>query len=178
MVCNRCIAAVGKLLSDFRLDADVELGSAEVKSTISPTTLSQIKSRLEQLGFELLDDKESALVEKVKNLVVDLIHSKDNQFSGNLSDYISSEIPKDYGTVSQLFSQTQGTTIEQFYILQKTERVKELLSYGEENLNEIADRLNYSSPSHLSRQFKSVTGMTPSEFRKTHPAHRTALDKL
>lgn len=179
MVCHRCLLAVKQLMDQAGFpDAEVSLGSVVVGRNLSAGELSAIDLQLQDIGFERLDDQESVLIENIKRFIVILVQQQDNQLTGKLSDHLALEFAKDYGSLSELFSQTQGATIEQFYILQKIEKVKELLSYGEENLNQIADRLNYSSPSHLSRQFKSVTGMTPTEFRKTHRHLRIPLDKL
>lgn len=159
------------------LYSNVSLGHATIPDATTPKQLASLKSALETKGFGWLDDKDSQDVEAIKAIVIDLVHNRDNDYKGTLSSVISENLNRDYGMLSHLFSQTTGTTLEQYYILQKIERVKELLSYGEENLNEIADRLQYSSPSHLSRQFKSVTGMTPTDFRKTYN-HRNFIDGI
>ncbi|NMH29204.1 AraC family transcriptional regulator [Flavobacterium silvaticum] len=179
MVCPRCISAVGQVLDQTGItDAKVSLGEIELSEALSENRKNKLKEELQKLGFELLDDKDTQLVERIRTLIIELVYRKDNELSGTLSAYLSSQLNRDYGFLSAVFSQTRGITIEQFYILQKIERVKELLSYGEDNLNEIADRLGYSSPSHLSRQFKATIGMTPSEFRKTHNQLRTSIDNI
>ncbi len=172
MVCARCKMAVRNVLegSGYRLGS-VELGEVEMLSPFDPR---QIDALLKPLGFELLDDKRSRLIERVKTLIIELIYDKNNDLRSNLSDYLADKTRQDYGQVSHVFSQMEGITIEQFYIVQKIERAKELLAYGEMNVNEIADALNYSSAPHLSRQFKKITGMTPGEFRKLRPV-RTGL---
>jgi AraC-like DNA-binding protein len=156
----------------------VELGEAEIHEALSREALLLLDERLKSVGFELLDDRRSRITERVKNLILELIYSKNNELKTNLSDYIAINIGNDYNYISSLFSQQESTTIEQYYILQKIERVKELLVYDEFNLNEIAAMLNYSSPSHLTKQFKKVTGLTPSFFKELKPLKRRPLDNL
>lgn len=179
MVCSRCKMVVKAELEQFGVHPlAVELGEVEIEEILEKPQLSQLNQRFLLLGFELLDDKKSRMIEKVKNLIVDLVHGKDNAIKTNLSDYIASEIGYDYSYISSLFSQHESTTIEQYYVLQKVERVKELLVYDELNLNEIADRLNYSSASHLSKQFKKITGLTPSYFKTLKEQKRRPLENL
>ena len=179
MVCSRCKMVVKAELEQFGVHPlAVELGEVEIEETLGKPQLSQLNQRFLLLGFELLDDKKSRMIEKVKNLIVDLVHGKDNAIKTNLSDYIAFEIGYDYSYISSLFSQHESTTIEQYYVLQKVERVKELLVYDELNLNEIADRLNYSSASHLSKQFKKITGLTPSYFKALKEQKRRPLENL
>ncbi len=144
----------------------VELGEVEMLSAFDVQEISKL---LRPLGFEILDDRKSKLIERVKTLIIELIYDRANELRTNLSDYLAERIGQDYGQISHLFSQSESMTLEQYYIVQKIERVKELLAYGEMNINEIADSLHYSSAPHLSRQFKKITGMTPGEFRKLRP---------
>lgn len=178
MVCDRCKLVVRNTFEGLGFHPEtVELGEVELGQNLSDEQKSSVDKALREFGFELIDDKKTRTVEKIRNLIVDLVHRKDNSLKVNLSDFLASEVNQDYSSLSNLFSQQTGTTIEQFHILQKIERVKELLEYGELNLNEIAYNLNYSSASHLTRQFKKVTGQTPSEFRNSR-GNRTALDRL
>ena len=170
MVCNRCKLAVRSELEKAGFEVGtVELGEVEILNEVNLHTIRKV---LEPLGFELLDDRKSMLIEKVKTLIIELIYNHDNDLRTNLSQYLASGIGQDYSSISQIFSQTESLTIEQYYILQKIERAKELLAYGEMNINEIADTLHYSSAPHLSRQFKKLTGMTPGEFKKLRPVRQ------
>lgn len=179
MVCNRCKMVVRSELEKFGLHPiAVELGEVEIKEVLDQSEQDSLNQKLLALGFELLDDKKSRLVEKVKNLIVDLVHSKNNDLKTNLSAYIATAIGQDYSHISSLFSQHESTTIEQFYTLHRIERIKELIVYDELNLSEIADMLNYSSASHLSKQFKKVTGLAPSYFKNVKQQKRAPLDNL
>jgi len=179
MVCNRCKMVVKSELEKFGLTPiSIELGEVEIVEDLDQTKQNLLNQNLMILGFELLDDKKSRVIEKIKNLIVDLVHSKDNQLKTTLSEYIASAIAQDYSYISNLFSQHESTTLEQYYALQKIERVKELIVYDELNLNEIADLLNYSSASHLSKQFKKVTGLTPSYFKTIKEHKRDPLENL
>nr|WP_235832063.1 AraC family transcriptional regulator [Flavobacterium ranwuense] len=179
MVCNRCIMVVKSELEKFGLHAiSVELGEVEISEDLNKRKEQELNEKLVALGFEIIDDKKSRVVEKVKNLIVELVHFKDNRFKTNLSDYIVAAIGQDYSYISNLFSLQEITTIEQYYILQKIERVKELIVYDEFSLNEIAFQLNYSSASHLSKQFKKVTGLTPTFFKNLKEQKRHPLDNL
>lgn len=156
----------------------VRLG--EVVLTQEPTEKQRVELRgvLESVGFEWIDSKKVRLIEQVKNAIIELVHRNNNDLKSNLSDYISAKVNHDYTYVSNLFSEVESTTVEQYFIAQKIERVKELLVYDELTLNEIADRLNYSSTAHLSAQFKKVTGLTPSHFKRIKENKRKPLDKL
>lgn len=179
MVCDRCLMVVKSELELLGLQlSKVELGFVETVSEISDVKKSEISEKLLSLGFELINDKKSQLAEKIKILIVDLVHHQNNEISINLSDFITNEIPQDYSTLSHLFREEVGTTIEKYFILQKIERVKELLIYDEFSLSEIAFQLNYSSVSYLSNQFKKITGFTPSEFKKLKENKRIQLDQL
>src|SRR5690606_28337477 len=130
------------------------------------------------LGFEVIDDRKSLIIEKIKNIIIDLVHHQDNDTKSNLSDVLSSKLHHDYNYLSNLFSEIEGTTIEKYFIAQKIEKVKELLVYDELSLSEIAFRLNYSSVAYLSNQFKKVTGLTPSHFKQIREDKRKSLDEV
>lgn len=179
MVCNRCIMAVDKAIRDLGLHpVSIVLGEASVLETVPPETLSRLRESLSSLGFELIDDRRSHIIEQIKSEVIRLVHYDDSGLKVNLSEHLSKAIGRDYGSLSKLFSEVTGTTIEKYHIAQKIERAKELLAYGELSLNEIADRLGYSSAAYLSAQFKSVTGLTPSHFRKAGASRRKPLDEV
>lgn len=179
MVCNRCKMVVQSELEKLGLTAiSVELGEVQLSREVSKEMLEQLNNRLLAFGFELIDDRKSRTVEKVKNLITELVHCKQNQIKTNLSDYIVDAIHQDYSYISSLFSQVESKTIEQYYILSKIERVKELIVYDEFTLSEIAFELNYSSTSHLSKQFKKVTGLTVTHFRNLKEQKRQPLDNL
>lgn len=179
MVCNRCIMAVDKVLRDLGLHpVSIVLGEASVLETISPETLSRLRDSLSYLGFELIDDRRSQIIEQIKSEVIRLVHYDGSGLKVNLSEHLSRTIGRDYGSLSKLFSEVTGTTVEKYHIAQKIERAKELLAYGEMSLNEIADLLGYSSAAYLSAQFKSVTGLTPSHFRKAGASRRKPLDEV
>ena len=179
MVCNRCIMAVEHVLARLCLTPlHVELGKAVVQEEPGEAMRARLRTELEKLGFELLDDRRMQLIEQVRTAIVELVHYRDNDLRVNLSDYLTSRLHHDYSALSRLFSEVTGTTIEKYFIAQKIERVKELLVYDELSLGEIADKLNYSSTAHLSAQFKSVTGMTPSRFKQEKRNLRRALDSI
>lgn len=179
MVCNRCKMVVKSELEQLGLfPVTVELGEVELANDPSETQIEILNVRFKELGFELIDDKRSRLIERVKNLVVELIHHSDLELNINLSDFLTQHIPMEYKYLSTLFSEVEGTTIEKFYIAQRIERVKELLVYDELSLSEIADQMGYSSVAYLSTQFKKVTGLTPSHFKTIKEAKRKSLDEL
>ena len=156
----------------------VELGIAEVEGEISTEEKKLLNKHLKRLGFELIDDKKTRLIESIKTTVVELIQNSEEVPKMTFSDYLSEKFHQDYSALSKLFSEVQGVTIEQYVINQKIEKVKELLVYDELSLKEIALQLNYSSVSHLSKQFKKVTGLTPTHFRQVKENKRIPLDKL
>ena len=179
MVCNRCIMVVQNELDKLGLDVkNIKLG--EVTLDKEPTTdeKNKLDKALILLGFELIDDKKSRVIEKIKNVIIDLVHHQDNNTKTNLSDVLSSQLHHDYNYLSNLFSEVEGTTIEKYFIAQKIEKVKELLVYDELSLSEIAFRLNYSSVAYLSNQFKKVTGLTPSHFKQIREDKRKSLDEV
>jgi YesN/AraC family two-component response regulator len=146
--------------------AVVELGEVEIRERLSVKQKKQLQAALLQSGLELLEDKKLILIEKIKNIIVEMIHYSDEPPALNFSAYLSEKLHYDYNYISNLFSEVKGTTIEHYIIAHKIERAKELLIYNELNLTEIAYKLHYSSVAHLSNQFKKVTGLTPSFFKK------------
>lgn len=155
----------------------VELGQVELNKEINAETKLAIARSLQQLGFEIMDDKRSRLIERIKSVIIYWVRHADEEKKVNLSDHIAAELHYDYTYLSGLFSEVEGTTIEKYLIRQKIERVKELLVYDEHSLSQIADLLGYSSVAYLSNQFKQVTGFTPSRF-KNIKGKRRPLDKL
>lgn len=179
MVSIRCKMIVKTELEKLGLQyKTVELGEADMLGEISSEKLALLKSRLLKSGLELMDDKKSILIEKIKNVIVELVHYTDDELRVNFSEYLSDKLKYDYTYLSNLFTEVQGTTIEKFIIFHKIERVKELIVYDELNLSEIAFKLHYSSVAHLSNQFKKMTGLTPSHFRKLKEKKRTNLENI
>jgi AraC-like DNA-binding protein len=156
----------------------VDLGEAEIMEDISKEQLARLDVGLKKSGLELMDDKKSILVEKIKTLIIELVHYTDDQIKINLSDYLSEKLNHDYTYLANLFSEIKGTTIENYYLTHKIEMVKELLVYDELNLTEIAFKLHYSSVAHLSNQFKKMTGLTPSHFKNLRHKRRKALGNV
>uniref|UniRef100_F4C2X1 Transcriptional regulator, AraC family n=1 Tax=Sphingobacterium sp. (strain 21) TaxID=743722 RepID=F4C2X1_SPHS2 len=179
MVCNRCIMVVQHELDKLGIAAkSVKLGEVSLANELSAEQKDALKQALNPLGFELIDDKKSRTIEKIKNIIIDLVHHRDNDAKTNLSDVLSDRLNHDYNYLSNLFSEVEGTTIEKYFIAQKIEKVKELLVYDELSLSEIAYRLNYSSVAYLSNQFKKVTGLSPSHFKQIREDKRKPLDKV
>ncbi len=179
MVCNRCKMVVDSALKDLGLHpVSVELGEVEITENNIDNIKSDLLNKLHSLGFHLIDDKKNKTTEKIKNVIIDLVHNKNNQLKTNLSEYLSQQLTQDYSTLSNLFSEVESTTIEKYFINQKIEKVKELLIYNEMTLNEISYLLNYSSVAHLSNQFKKVTGMSPSHFKQDQFKKRIPLDEV
>ena len=179
MVCNRCILVVKQELEKLKLfPALVTMGEIELVKPPPATKLVQLEKRLKESGFELLDNQNQKQVEKIKNLLIKIVQSGEIEEHFSISAYLSKDLNKEYSSISRLFSGVESISIEQYFILQKIEKVKEWLVYGELNLNEISYRLGYSSGAHLSAQFKRVTGLTPSHFRKTGNTHRYSLDNV
>jgi AraC-like DNA-binding protein len=167
MVSNRCKMVVKSELKKLGLYyGKVEMGEVEVSEDLTANQHDQLKSALLKSGLELMDDKKAILIEKVKNVIIEMIHYADEPHPKNFSEYISQRLDYDYTSLSHLFAEVTGTTIEHYIILHKIERVKELLVYHEFNLTEISYMLNYSSVAHLSSQFKKVTGLTITFFRQ------------
>ncbi len=171
--------AVKSELENFGLHYSfVDFGEAEIRENISQVQREQLNIALKKSGFELMDDKKSMLIEKIKILILELVHYSDEPLKKNLSDYISEKLNYDYTYLANLFSEAQGTTIEKFFINHKIERIKELLVYDELNLKEIAFKLHYSSVAHLSSQFKKHTGLTPSHFKQLKHKKRVPLENV
>jgi len=156
----------------------VDLGEVEIKENITIEQRHQLKAALLKSGLELMDDKKAILIEKIKSIIVEMVHYTDEPLKTNFSDFLSEKLNYDYTHLANLFSETTGITIEQFIIAHKIERVKELLLYNELNLSQISYLLNYSSVAHLSNQFKKVTGLTPSFFKKLKHKRVSTLDNL
>ena len=176
MVCNHCVAAVRNVLADAGLTViDVELGRADIADNLTDEGLTEVARRLEDSGFELITDPAKDIVETIKREIIMMVRSTEPSFK-KLSDYLSDRLGRDYKSLSRIFSETEGRTIENYAILQKIERVKELLLDGQLTVSEIAWQTGYSSVAHLSRQFKDITGMTPSEFRID--GHRLPLNEV
>ncbi|HET6768010.1 MAG TPA: AraC family transcriptional regulator [Chitinophagaceae bacterium] len=180
MVCARCIKTVLGIFQQAGADVrNIKLGSVETSNELETERLNTIRQNLANEGFELLDDQKMKLIEQIKNEIINLVHYGElDELKVNLSTLLSGKLHKDYNYLSTLFSSVESTTIEQYFILQKIEKVKELLVYDELSLSQIAFKLGYSSVAHLSNQFKKVTGFTPSEFKKQKGHHRNHLDKL
>jgi AraC-like DNA-binding protein len=156
----------------------VELGEADIKEEITPEQKAFLNMRLKKTGLEIMDDKKSILVEKIKTIIIELVHYREEQIKINLSDYLSEKLNHNYTYLANLYSEVKGTTIEQFYLSHKIERVKELIVYDELNLTEIADKMHYSSVAHLSNQFKKMTGLTPSHFKNLKHKRRNTLGTI
>jgi len=158
--------------------SSVELGEVEIKENISAEQREQLNIALKKSGLELMDDKKSILIEKIKNVIVEMVHYSNEELKTNFSDYLSEKLHYNYAYLADLFQEVQGTTIEHYIILHKIERVKELLVYDELTLSEIAYLMHYSSVAHLSNQFKKITGLTPSHFKKLRDKRRNTLEDL
>jgi len=156
----------------------VDLGEIEIMETLTTEQHDQLKAGLLNSGLELMDDKRSVLIEKVKNVITEMIHYSDEVPKMNYSDFISEKLDYDYTYLSNLFSEIKGITIQQFIIVHKIERAKELLLYDELNLTEISYKLNYSSVAHLSNQFKKVTGLSPTHFKQLKDKRRSPLEEI
>ncbi|MHB1688899.1 MAG: AraC family transcriptional regulator [Ignavibacteriaceae bacterium] len=181
MVCNRCIKVVKEELEKLKVDVrSIALGEVVVSGTVKELPMEKIKSVLEENGFELIEDKKAKTIEQIKLVILKIVRDDElaNHLSMNYSDYIIKELNMDYHYLSTLFSSIENITIEQYIILQKIERAKELLKYGELTLSEIAYKLGYSSVQHLSNQFRKVTGLTASQFKEITQNIRKSLDKV
>lgn len=179
MVCDRCRMVVRELFAELGIEPlSVELGVVRTAVAVEDEQRKRLDARLRELGFELIDEPRQQIVERVKAEIIRLVHRDNGALRVNLSDRLTEATHHEYSQISKLFSETTGTTVEKYFIAQKIERVKELLTYGELSLGEIADLMNYSSAAHLSAQFKSLTGMTPTRFREQAAGHRKPLDKV
>jgi len=156
----------------------VDLGEVDIMENISMEKRSILKANLLHSGLELMDDKKAMLIEKIKNIIIEMVHYTDENIKVNFSNYLSEKMNHDYTYLSNLFSEVQGTTIEHFIISHKIERIKELIIYGEQNITEIAWKMGYSSVAHLSSQFKKVTGLSPSHFKQLKDKRRIAIEDI
>jgi len=180
MVCDRCILVVRQQLDSMGISyTNIQLGKVDVSQPLNDDQLSGLRQQLQALGFELLDDPKAAIITQVKGAIIRLIHSQELQDSNKkISVLLAEKLGMDYHAISTLFSSIEGVTIERYVILQRIERVKELLIYDEGSLNDIADTLGYSSVQHLSQQFKKITGLTPSQFKQMGEDRRKPLDQV
>lgn len=179
MVCHRCVMAVQEILNGRSIPyKTIRLGEVEVPGALTVREEEALNADLKSIGFELIDDRRSRTIERVKTFVIEFARQEDNSDHGVLSDYLAEKLLLDYKHLSKLFSDIEGTTIEKYYIAQRIERVKELVVYDELTIKEIANRMGYSSPSYLSSQFKRVTGLTPSHFKKIGNKRRVPIDQI
>ena len=179
MVSNRCKAVVKEELKKLGLHfIIVELGEVEILEQISEPQRRQLKTELSNAGLELMEDKKGILIEKIKTAIIEMVHHTEDLPTKKFSDYLSEKLSHDYTYLANLFSEVQGTTVEQFIIGHKIERIKELIIYGELNMTEIAWKMNYSSVAHLSNQFKKVTGLTPSHFKQLKDKRRQPIEEI
>ncbi|PJJ79384.1 helix-turn-helix domain-containing protein [Mucilaginibacter auburnensis] len=179
MVCRRCVIAVEKLVANAGFQVqNISLGEVIISEDPDYVALEHLNQTLHHLGFELIDDRRSRLIEKVKSLIIHVVHHSDSPLELNVSEYLAQEMNYDYKYLSNLFSEVEGNTIENFFISQKIEKIKELLTYDELSLKEIAFKLSYSSPAYLSSQFKKHTGFTPGHFKAVKANKRIFVDNL
>jgi AraC-like DNA-binding protein len=179
MVSNRCKIVVKEILKELDLHFIlVDLGEVEVMEDISEEQRQILKDKLLESGLELMDDRKSILIEKIKAIIINMIHHTEEDIKINFSDYLSEKLKHNYTYLANLFSEVQGVTIEHFIIFHKIEKVKELMIYGELSITEIAYKMNYSSVAHLSTQFKKVTGLSPSHFKQLKDKRRNPLEEI
>ncbi len=179
MVSTRCKMAVKEELKKLGLHfIVVELGEVEIMENITAEQKEQLKIGLLSSGLELMDDKRAILIEKIKIIIIEMVHHSDGEMKMKFSNFLSEKLNHDYTYLSNLFSEVQGTTIEQFLISHKIERIKELIIYDELNITEIAWKMNYSSVAHLCNQFKKITGLTPSHFKQLKDKRRNPIEEI
>jgi AraC-like DNA-binding protein len=179
MVCIRCQMVVKAELEKLGLHyVNVQIGEAHIVENLLPEQLDQLDIALRKSGLQLMDDRKTILVEQIKSAIIELVHYTDDQMKVNLSDFLSEKLNFDYTYLANLFSEVKGITIEKFYLAHKIEKVKELIVYNELNLTEIAYKMHYSSVAHLSNQFKKITGLTPSHFKKLKDKRRETLENV
>ena len=177
MVCNRCISAVENVLQNFGIkDFSVQLGWVETNTPLSKKDVEKLNENLQKIGFEILEDASLKLIESIKKLILEKVQNLDIDEDFLLSKFLSEQLNKEYSSISKIFSQTENITLEQYFILQKIEKVKELLAYKELTLSQIADRLGYKTVQHLSQQFKKTTGFSPSQFQELKEKKRLPID--
>lgn len=179
MVSNRCKMAVKEELKKLGLHfIVVELGEVDIMENISVEQREQLNLGLHNSGLELMDDKRAILIEKIKNIIIEMVHRSDEVIKTNFSDLLTDKLNHNYTYLANLFSEVQGTTIEQFIISHKIERIKELIIYDELSITEIAWKMNYSSVAHLSNQFKKMTGLSPSHFKQLKDKRRSSIEEI
>ena len=179
MVSNRCKLAVKEELRKLGLHfIVVDLGEVEIMEDLSPEQRAQLREDLHQIGLELMEDRKGILIERIKNAIVEMVHHSDENLKTNFSDYLNEKLHYDYTYLANLFSEVQGTTIGQFIIAHKIERIKELITYGELNISEIGWKMNYSSVAHLCNQFKKATGLTPTHFKELKDKRRSPIEEI
>jgi AraC-like DNA-binding protein len=179
MLSNRSIKEAKDELKKFGLHFIFhDLGEVEIMEDLSEEQRGQLKTALLDIGLELMDDRKAMLIEKIKNTIIEMVHHTEEQIKINFSEFLSEKLKYDYTYMANLFSEVQGTTIEHFIILHRVERIKEFIIYDELNITEIAWKMNYSSVSHLSNQFKKITGLSPSEFKQLKDKRRTAIEEV
>jgi AraC-like DNA-binding protein len=179
MVSNTCKLVVKDALNKLNLHyIFINLGEVEIMENISKNQREELKAYLQKMGLELTNDKKTILIEKVKDTIVEMIHYADDMIKVNFSDYLSEKLNYDYTYLSNLFSEVQGTNIQNFVLLLKVERVKELITYDELTISEIAYKMNYSSVAHLSNQFKKVTGFSPTYFKHLRERRRNSIEAI
>lgn len=179
MVCRRCILAVERVLENQQIDFhSVQLGEVNLIAPLTADDLQQLDKNLLDIGFERIDDRKARAIEKIKNIIIGIVHHQEEPLQINLSEHLSRELHHDYSSLSKLFSETEGITIEKYFIAQKIEKVKELLLYDELTLSEIAYQMDYSSVAYLSSQFKRQTGLTPSFFKNMKSAKRKNIEDI
>jgi AraC-like DNA-binding protein len=179
MVSNRCKIAVKEELKKLGLHfIVVDLGEVEVMENITVEQMEQLKIALQKSGLELMDDKKAVLIDKIKSIIVEMVHYNDEPIKKNFSEILSEKLHHNYTYLANLFSEVQGTTVEHFIISHKIERIKELIMYDEMNLTEIAFKMNYSSVAHLSNQFKKITGLSPTHFKQLKDKRRNPIEEI
>ena len=177
MVCNRCITAVEDVFRNSEIDfVSVNLGWVETSNDLSNIKLQKLNENLQKIGFEILEDASQKQIENIKKLILEKVQNLDIDEDFLLSKYLSDQLNKEYSSISKVFSQTENITLEQYFILQKIEKVKELLIYRELTLSQIADKLGYKTVQHLSQQFKKITGFSPSQFQELKEKKRLPID--
>ncbi len=179
MVCPRCIMFVKDLLErEGFTPLKVELGLAVVREPVTEEHRTALKQKLHDVGFELLDDQQQRIADEIRTAIIERVHYQKDESEENLSEYLSERLRRDYSALSKLFTEINGTSIEKYYVAQRVERVKELLTYGELTVSEIAHKMHYSSVAHLSAQFRNVTGISPTAFRQAKEHPLKTLDEI
>ena len=179
MVCNRCISAVENVFRNSEIYfVSVNLGWVETSNDLSKNKLQKLNENLQKIGFEIIEDASQKQIEIIKKLILEKVQNLDIDEDFLLSKYLSDQLNKEYSNISKVFSQTENITLEQYFILQKIEKVKELLIYRELTLSQIADKLGYKTVQHLSQQFKKITGFSPSKFQELKEKKRLPIDLI